>query len=115
MKGVKLLIENGASLDFKSFDGSAALHSAVNLKRKAMVKILIENGADVNIKCNNFLTPLHDAAKMDHSSEIVNVLLQNGASMKAKDVNKFTPIEMALMENRINAFKTMNYFSHLSP
>ena len=80
-----------------------------------MVKILIENGANVNIQCNKFSTPLHDAAEMNHGSDIVHFLLQNGASMRAKDENKITPIEMTLLKKQNDAFKTMNYFSHLYP
>ena len=45
---LKLLIKNGASIDFKSLDGATALTHAVNYKQKEMAKFLIENGANVN-------------------------------------------------------------------
>ena len=48
MRILKLLIENGASIDFKALDGATALTYAVNYREKEMAEILIENGANVN-------------------------------------------------------------------
>ena len=48
MRILKLLIENGASIDFKALDGATALTYAINYKRKKMAAFLIENGAIVN-------------------------------------------------------------------
>ena len=38
---LKLLIENGASIDFKALDGATALTHAVNYREKEMAEILI--------------------------------------------------------------------------
>ena len=45
---VILLLQNGASIDFKALDGATALTHAVNYREKEMAEFLIENGTNVN-------------------------------------------------------------------
>ena len=58
---LNLLIENGASIDFKALDGATALIYAVSYKQMEMAEFLIENGANVKSTCSNLKTPLHFA------------------------------------------------------
>ena len=46
MRILKLLIENGASIDFKVMDGATALNYAVSYKQKEMAQFLNENVAN---------------------------------------------------------------------
>ena len=103
---LKLLIENGASIEDKDFNGLTALNYAVKYKKSEMAKILIENGANVNTTCNSLATPLHKAVNLN-LGEFVHLLLQNGASLNAKDLDKRTPIEGSLMKKQMGLFKTM--------
>ena len=57
MRILKLLIENGASFDFKALDDVTALTYAVTYKQKEMAEFLIENGTNVNSNCSNLETP----------------------------------------------------------
>ena len=66
MRISELLIENGASIDFKALNGATALTYTVRYKQKEMADFLIENGANVNSTCNNLKTPLHLALALDH-------------------------------------------------
>ena len=56
MKLLKLLIEKGASIDIKAFDGTNALMCALKFNPLNVVKILLDNGADPNEKVNHGLT-----------------------------------------------------------
>ena len=66
MRILNLLIQNGASIDFKALDGATALTFVVNYKKKEMVAFLIKNGANVNSTCTNLKTPLHFALMLNH-------------------------------------------------
>ena len=54
----ELLIDKGASVNFKGIGDSTALHAAAFLGRLEVVKLLIENGADPAAKNNNSETPI---------------------------------------------------------
>ena len=55
---LKLLIENGASLNIKAYDGSTALHCAVDQDSIEYVHLLLQNGASLNVKDYNKRTPI---------------------------------------------------------
>jgi ankyrin repeat protein len=55
---VKILVENGASLDFKNNDGSTALHVAAFFCHPEIVKILLDQGADRSVKNSYGQIPL---------------------------------------------------------
>ena len=54
----ELLIQKGASVNFKGGDGGTALHAAAFLGRLEVAKLLIENRANIGAKNNNFETPI---------------------------------------------------------
>ena len=103
-KVLMLLIENGASIDYKSYDGKTALIFAIRNMKMEMAEFLIEHGANVNIICKYLATPLHYAMILNFE-EFVVLLLRNGASLNAKDLEKRTPIEESLMSKRMSFFK----------
>ena len=111
-KVLKLLLDNGASLDSKTFQGQTALIHTIRRGKMEMVDILIENGADVNLACTNLDTPLHYAVKFDHKIMIL-MLLQNGASMTSKNQDGISPMEISLQKKQIAALKTLNYLTYL--
>ena len=53
---LKLLIENGVSINFKALDGGTALTYAVSYKLKEMAESIIENGTNANSTCTNLKT-----------------------------------------------------------
>ena len=67
----KLLIENGADLSKRDFQGETALHGAAFLcpgKGLSVIQLLLNAGADVNAKRNDGKTPL-DLATMGFRSK----------------------------------------------
>ncbi|ERF71343.1 hypothetical protein EPUS_03498 [Endocarpon pusillum Z07020] len=82
---VKLLIENGATVD--SVDtkyGQTPLSYAAENGHKAVVKLLIENGAVVDLVDKHNQTPLSQAAENRHET-VVKMLIENGATVDSVD------------------------------
>ena len=105
IRHMRILIENGAFIDFKALDGATALTYAVNNKQKEMDEFQIESGANIDSTCNNLKTPLHFALMLN-LKEFVILLLQNGAFFTAKNQDKINPIEEGLIRNQMTVFKT---------
>ena len=74
----RLLIERGADLNIRGFQGFSPLHQASNDSRIQMARVLIEHGANVEVKDDEDRTPL-DIASMMKDKEIIRLLLENGA------------------------------------
>jgi ankyrin repeat protein len=79
---LKLLIENGADINYTCYEGWTALYSAVFFGRLEVVKLLIEHGADIDKPTDNGWTPLHTAAFSGHI-DIAKLLIENGADIRA--------------------------------
>ncbi|EXF82877.1 hypothetical protein CFIO01_01247 [Colletotrichum fioriniae PJ7] len=56
---VKLLVENGADIKYRQYDGDTALHVASLIGDERITKFFIENGADVNAVDKRQKTALH--------------------------------------------------------
>ncbi|KAJ0299629.1 hypothetical protein COL516b_009136 [Colletotrichum fioriniae] len=56
---VKLLVENGANIKYRHYDGGTALHAASEEGDERITKFFIENGADVNAVDKDQETALH--------------------------------------------------------
>jgi ankyrin repeat protein len=89
----KLLIENGADVNYRSSRLYTPLHAVCYYKRKEgdstssryeLAKLLIENGAEINVENFEGDTPLHLAASGGHY-EIVKLLIESGASINKRN------------------------------
>jgi len=69
----KLLIENGANVNSRNFNGATALIFAASFGRTAIATLLLECGADPSIKDDSGNMAM-DHAKMQGISEIVKLL-----------------------------------------
>jgi len=103
IKSLQFLINKGADVNTKKYDGETPLHRATRNHDVEKAKFLIKNGADVNAKDDNGETPLYKAAK-DYSYynrrygkevEILKCLIENGADVNAKNRWGETPLDKA--------------------
>ncbi|KAH0538232.1 hypothetical protein FGG08_005151 [Glutinoglossum americanum] len=94
---VKLLLENGAELEFKDSNrGRTPLSWAAEKGHDAVVKLLLEKGSELESKdFNNGWTPLLWAAVNGHDA-VVKLLLENDAELESKDSDYgWTPLSWA--------------------
>lgn len=84
---IEYLLDNGADVDAKCYQGEAALHLAVNHRHLKIVKTLINKGANINLRASTTgNTPLNNlVGRADCLIDIVKVLLENGASVNERD------------------------------
>jgi ankyrin repeat protein/Tfp pilus assembly protein PilF len=80
----KLLLQNGAKVNFKAFDGGTPLIIAAQMGHRDVVELLIDEGADLNARNNEGITALMVAAYNNHQT-VVKLLLGKGADPSIKD------------------------------
>ena len=83
-KIIKTLIDFGADINVRDFEGSTPLSDAVS--NPEAVKIFLDMGADVNSPNNWGHTPLMRAVELNNISTI-KMLIEHGADVNAKDKN----------------------------
>jgi len=89
---VRLLLENGANVNVKGYDGQTPLYTAVQRQNKKMVEFLLHFHADVNLTGKYDKTPLFCAVN-DHSND--NYSLKNILTKEQKE-NKLEIIRLLL-------------------
>ena len=90
---VAALIRLGATVDFRSRDGSTPLMAAVIHNQSEVVAFLLEKKANVNMADNARQSVLHFAASGDNL-EIVQLVLRAGAATNAQNNKKETPLQI---------------------
>ena len=118
---VKLLIENGASVNIENICEWRALHIACCYDHMSVACYLIENGANVNALTNGKETPFHKVCEFGESVEMLRALIRYGADVNALNYQKCnglhfaaangnTDIVLELIKNglNMNALNEMN-------
>jgi len=70
---IRVLLQNGASIDYKSSTGQTPLMKAVGSGNTDAVRLLIDMGADSSIRSDGNLTAL-DIAKFISNSDCISIL-----------------------------------------
>ncbi|KAL8794135.1 MAG: hypothetical protein Q9195_003320 [Heterodermia aff. obscurata] len=118
---VALLIEQGASVNYRSADTETALHYAASKNDEATMKLLLDHDATVDIVANirpyhaqhlrpgqshQGWTALHFAASLGHSG-IVRLLLQRGAQIGRADSCGHNALHLAVAANAYDVVKLL--------
>ncbi len=77
---VRLLIAEGADINFQDKNGSTPLHWAAYYGRKEIAKLLLMQGASPYIKDKNGITPI-DVARINRQEEILKIF-SNGTDSR---------------------------------
>ena len=104
------LIEAGADLNARGWDGGTTLHTAALTNAEpAVVKVLLDAGADIAARDENGATPLHLATVEENplnrspdseSPHVLAALLAAGADLSARDGKGDTPLLAAFARTR---------------
>ncbi|KAJ1465579.1 ankyrin repeat-containing domain protein, partial [Baffinella frigidus] len=102
---VQILLDHGADVNSKGYQGNTALHYACMSARVIVMRQLLKNGADVNVRTNvNYDdpddyaggdTPLHDAITY-RSMGAIKLLLAHGADISIKEGQGMNSLHMAV-------------------
>lgn len=103
---IKILVEEGVSLNKKGPNGRTALHVATQNGYTEIVKYLIEKGASINEKNNFGSTPLYLAAWVGHL-EIVEYLLEKNALLDEQDKQGSTALDKAVENDHLEIAKML--------
>ncbi|GGG39162.1 hypothetical protein GCM10011344_45060 [Dokdonia pacifica] len=92
---LKLLQENGLSMNQTQYDGNTLLHLATQKNNLALLKRVVAFDIDVNAKNNEGYTALHIAAMKAENDEILKCLLSLGADKTIKTDFDETVLDLA--------------------
>ena len=108
---VKLLIKNGADVNFKSHLSCGSLHNVSNWDLSIssyleIIKLLIETGVDVNIQCYKNSTPLHSSLAYNNL-ELSKLLIKNGANINMQMKDGSTALHLTSITGNLNVAKLL--------
>lgn len=108
---VKILIENGASLDMKNNRQETALNIACTHNNTEIASLLIEKGALLSIKNNKQETPLIICTR-NNNVDLVKLLLEKGASTSIKNSRKETALDIAKKNKFTNLIQLLSKYNN---
>ncbi|XP_047465238.1 SH3 and multiple ankyrin repeat domains protein 1-like isoform X2 [Mugil cephalus] len=87
VEGIRLLVQGGAHLDFRSRDGLTAVHKAVRAHNHAGLMTLLSLGASADYKDRCGLTPLYHTVLTGGETSCCETLLYYRAKLGTRDEN----------------------------
>ena len=101
IKAIKMLIENGANVNSKSYMCTYPIHSAVYYDSPDLIKLLIDHGANTECFTHNNLSPLLISIAIKKYSSF-KALIKYGADIKNKNKDGITPLHYSAMYLPVN-------------
>jgi quinoprotein dehydrogenase-associated probable ABC transporter substrate-binding protein len=99
---VKYLVENGADINTRDFEGYTPLLNAVRTKYDDLSNYLVEHGADVNLADRDGWTPLMFAA-WRNSVGSIEALIRKGARLEDTNPKGLTALSIAAQHGKTEA------------
>lgn len=95
------LVNGGALLDYRTKDGSTAMHRAVEKNSLEAVKTLLELGASPNYKDGKALTPLYLSVTNKTDPLLCETLLHDHATIGATDLQGWQEVHQVSIITQI--------------
>jgi ankyrin repeat protein len=97
----ELLIERGADVASRGYEGRTPLHHAAMQARRAIVSLLLDHGVDPNAQDKNGDTPLLLALSQPiASAEVIGLLIKHGADVNVRRRSGSSALHAALGRDR---------------
>lgn len=90
------LVNGGALLDYRTRDGSTAMHRAIENKTLEGMKTLLELGASPNYKDGKGLTPLYLTITHNVDPQFSEALLHDHATIGAQDLQGWQEVHQVI-------------------
>jgi ankyrin repeat protein len=94
----KLLIREGADVNFMAFNGKTPLFWHIESDAESMVQLLINKGADIHYTLEDGTSLIHVSCFVENLP-IVKLLVENGIDINQVDRRGRTPLDIALRED----------------
>ncbi|XP_030851100.1 transient receptor potential cation channel subfamily A member 1 homolog isoform X3 [Strongylocentrotus purpuratus] len=92
---VRILLNNGAALDWKNEDEETPIHvAAANGHTAIVLEFVKRDESTINDEDENSNTPLHQAAMAGHA-KTVRALIEAGADIESRNQQLWTPLDCA--------------------
>lgn len=91
----RVLIENGASCNDKSYMGNTPFHLALSRRSLKVIQMLLIYGADIAAKNNNGMTAIHMAARNRHHVDVLEYMLELGLDIQKRSDNHWSALHYA--------------------
>ena len=104
---VKSLIEKGANMNTRDYQGRTPLHLAAAKGYTDIAELLVKGGADINAKSDNLGTTALIVAIQNGHRDTVKVLVANGADVNAKGVENQTALHCAAKRGDVGIGKIL--------
>jgi len=98
----RLLIDKGAQLEEKDWNGCTPLHYAAMQGRTEIVRRLCDQGADVEARDNDEWRPLHHAAYNGHISVVKELIEERNAEINARNDVGLTALTTARINDKLD-------------
>ena len=105
------LVNGGAILDFRTRDGSTAMHRAVTTNNLETVRTMLELGASPNYRDSKNLTPLYHAVIQVTDPVITETLLHDHAVTGAQDLQGWQEVHQVRGLIRLSEISFEDYFT----
>ncbi|XP_071056645.1 SH3 and multiple ankyrin repeat domains protein 2 isoform X3 [Onthophagus taurus] len=109
-KMLMALVNGGALLDYRTRDGSTAIHRSVEHKSLEAMKTLLELGASPNYKDGKGLTPLYLTITQNVEPKFTETLLHDHASIGAQDLQGWQEVHQACRTGLIQHLEHLLFY-----
>ncbi|KAL3266685.1 hypothetical protein HHI36_010847 [Cryptolaemus montrouzieri] len=104
------LVNGGALLDYRTKDGSTAMHRSVENKNLEAMKTLLELGASPNYKDCKGLTPLYLTITHNVDPQFTECLLHDHASIGAQDLQGWHEVHQACKNGQLQHLEHLLFY-----
>ncbi|KAK9886959.1 hypothetical protein WA026_019217 [Henosepilachna vigintioctopunctata] len=104
------LVNGGALLDYRTKDGSTAMHRSVENKNLEAMTTLLELGASPNYKDCKGLTPLYLTVTHNVDPQFTECLLHDHASIGAQDLQGWQEVHQACKNGQLQHLEHLLFY-----